>query len=478
MIMALLQDFMTHVFEARYVIELSSIALAIGIVLGKIGDEGRNTHLEPGMRETVKRRTAAVRAVLQTVLTAAVLLFFNICYFMVFRTKFRNLGGLNYSLAVLTVILLYSALVCRYRLREKMVLAVVLYSTIVTMMEWSGPLGITWIMGTKFLSEITMQLLADILMILFAVYIRKLSVVKYSLTWSEVLLNCSVSVIVAGMAMLHEILSGTWGMQVEKSIKIYIWIGFVMLYLINLLAYTFSYLMAKDRQSLLEMQIIEQKQSAELEMAHITESSLQELREIRHDIKNQYLYMKHMIEQQQYEELNDYFEKFTGKFSHQLFSYIDCGNRLISSVINLERIKAERSQIKLNVNIVVPKQLPFEESDLCSLIMNVIDNALEECERTGKEKAINVIMNTQGLNSFYFCVMNPTEKKNLPLSLPSMHTSKENKAVHGYGINIIQKIASKYDGYFNCHIEHGNFIAEVLLNMTNQGSQVSADTEK
>ena len=133
--------------------------------------------------------------------------------------------------------------------------------------------------------------------------------------------------------------------------------------------------------------------------------------------------------------------------------------------MNLENGKAAENNLQINANVVIPKKLPFDESDFCSLMMNLIDNALEECVRTDGEKKINVIMTTRGEDYFYFCVTNPTNKSQKEIARKGLETSKEERKLHGYGINIVKKIAEKYDGHFHYYVENGIFIAEVMMNI-------------
>ena len=49
-----------------------------------------------------------------------------------------------------------------------------------------------------------------------------------------------------------------------------------------------------------------------------------------------------------------------------------------------------------------------------------------------------------------------------------MPTSKEYSVGHGLGMGIIHRIAEKYNGHVHFHIENGNFISEVMLNMISQ----------
>ncbi|MDC7287469.1 GHKL domain-containing protein [Blautia schinkii] len=450
-----LTEFSSVVLDSGFIVQMLFIALAGVIVLGRMKYK----------EYTLKRDILTV--FLHTILLLSVMLILEAFFFGLFRVGFLlNLRGLNFSLPVLIAYIIYASLFCDFHFWEKCTLVISMFSTVIVMMEWSAPYGMLWLVGSTKINGMIIRLVSNILIVLFACFIHKFSITKYYFTKTEAILNCVESLLVALAAMFHEALSANWNLDVGFVLKLYILGIFLIVYVINVLTYVFSYLIARNRQMLLETQLIKQKQSAELEMAELTAESLEELREIRHDIKNQYFYMKSMLEEKRFEDLNDFFEKFTGKISSQLFTYVDCGNQEISAVINLERLKAERLHVQMNMNVVVPPSLPFESSDICSLVTNLLDNALEECQRTSKEKVINIVINTRDNDYLYLCIVNPTDKADKARAFKSLPTDKENKILHGLGMNIINKIAEKYDGYFNCHINDGKFICEVLLNMS------------
>lgn len=458
-----LQVFVNAVLDMGFVVQMLAIAAA-GVIV-----------MTPKQKEKSFSGILFLKCIFQMVCLLAVILFFEALLFSLFWLEaLRVLRGLNFSLPVLFGYGLYAVCFCRFRRAQKWTLVVLLFSTVVVMMEWSAPYGMPWLFESTKINYAIIKIISDILIVLFAFFIRRFSVTRYHFTSIDAILNCSESALVALAGMAHEALSADWDMEVSMAIRIFVIMLFIMLYMINMLTYIFSYLIARNRQLLLEKELIQQKQSAELEMAELTADSLEELREIRHDIKNQYLYMKTLLEKEQYRDLNDYFEKFTGKISSQLFRYIDCGNKEISAVINLERIKAERMKIKMNINVVVPEQLPFETLDLCSMVTNLLDNALEECERINREKVVNVIINTQGNDYLYFCAVNPTDTAE-NTKIKKIPTKKKNKNRHGLGMSIIHRIAEKYDGYYNCHVENGEFIAEVLLNIRRDKNEQSTE---
>lgn len=218
-----------------------------------------------------------------------------------------------------------------------------------------------------------------------------------------------------------------------------------------------------------------QRADSERELVRLTEQQLDDLRELRHDIKNQYSYMRILLAEKRYDELEEYFQRQDGELA-ALAAPLDCGNRCVSIILNMERRKAEAVGVSLNTKLVVPPVLPFPDEDLCSLLSNLIDNAIDECVRLGtyfpkfKEQGVSVSINPGNPSSdyLYIEVKNPTDRKKLARRTGGIVSTKVDAAFHGYGTRIITRIAEKYNGSALFEAADGIFTARVLLDMLGQ----------
>ena len=96
--------------------------------------------------------------------------------------------------------------------------------------------------------------------------------------------------------------------------------------------------------------------------------------------------------------------------------------------------------------------------DLCVLVGNLLDNAIEACQKIDKQKRIQVSFKQEG--NFLNVIIKNTyidEKNN------DLLTTKDNKLNHGYGIKSVRSIVEKYEGTFKIIKNNGYFIVSVLL---------------
>ena len=228
------------------------------------------------------------------------------------------------------------------------------------------------------------------------------------------------------------------------------------------------------REQTRSIQLLAQKQRAisERELVTLTEKQLDDLRELRHDIKNQFSYMRILLADRRYEELDAYFQRQDIELAARTAT-LNCGNRCVSIVLNMELQKAEAAGVGLHTKLVVPPVLPFPDDDLCSLLSNLIDNAIDECVRMGvyfpklREQGVSVSINPGNPSSdyLYIEVQNPTDRKHLTRRRDGLVSTKSDDALHGYGTRIITRIAEKYNGSALFEAANGVFTARVILDM-------------
>ena len=165
-----------------------------------------------------------------------------------------------------------------------------------------------------------------------------------------------------------------------------------------------------------------------------------ELRKIKHDISGCLETMKEII----------YTEKDTKKAQHffdelsmtlgNITTGFYCKNSLINAIIISKSKICDKQGIRLSAEIKIPEALNISDTDICRILVNMLDNAIEANEKEDKNKFIDLsIKENDGF--IYLSTRNPFSGENIG------STTKENKKEHGYGLRILNDIAQKYNGY-------------------------------
>ena len=146
----------------------------------------------------------------------------------------------------------------------------------------------------------------------------------------------------------------------------------------------------------------------------------------------------------------------------QVDTVLKTGNVMVDAILNSKLSLIRSKEIRVNAKAVVPTELNVSEIDLCVIIGNLLDNAMEACLRQAEEKErfIRVFIGVLK-EQLYISVSNSVEG-GIKKSDKAYFSGKGSEA-HGFGLASIDRIAAKYDGYVNRQDEEGVFATEVLL---------------
>ena len=219
------------------------------------------------------------------------------------------------------------------------------------------------------------------------------------------------------------------------------------------------------RHRVTELEVQSTVLSLEKESLQIDEKNREELMKIRHDLQNQLSYTQVLLNEGKYEEANNYIQSLIEQKEEYIHSF-SCSNVTVAGIVNLELTKAKIANKKVKFKVVVPPKLPFEDSDLLSLITNIVDNSIENFKPVDNKDVINVSIVTQ---QDYLRITSFNSVESVVKDKPSLRTTKKNRG-HGYGTKIIKNIAKKYEGYVTFTYEDNKFVCDCLINMNHKGA--------
>jgi signal transduction histidine kinase len=222
--------------------------------------------------------------------------------------------------------------------------------------------------------------------------------------------------------------------------------------------FTFSRWLQKSRQDYGE-QLVRQADEA---LLSALKSDMEQYSRMRHDMNNHYLLMRQLLAQKEYDKLDAYFEECVGQLALPP-TPVRCSNPTVSAILNLEHSKAEREQIQLETTLAVPEKLGIADADLCSLLTNLIDNALEYLGRHPEASPRQVAVELHLVHhSLAVTVSNPVRPEDTQQAL-SLRTVKTESGLHGRGSKIVASVAKRYEGTVCYQVKDGRFEASVLL---------------
>lgn len=199
----------------------------------------------------------------------------------------------------------------------------------------------------------------------------------------------------------------------------------------------------------------------------ITQTQLEEMNHIyttmrgwRHDYHNHMQKIRAHLALGEVKQADNYIDLMEKDLKGIDFKY-KSGNTGVDAILNSKLSLAEQSGLHIKCDVSLPEKLSISQLDLCVLIGNLIDNAIESCEKIEDENSrfIRIYMAMQK-KQLYISVSNATNETVRKIDKEYITNKRGN---HGHGLKRIDLIVEKQGGFINRQNEPGVWATEVLL---------------
>lgn len=191
-----------------------------------------------------------------------------------------------------------------------------------------------------------------------------------------------------------------------------------------------------DINKLLEKQI-----QTQINYYEDRERTYAEIRRFKHDYINHINCIRSMLKAERYGEISEYLENITDMLPAGELSF-NTGNFISDAILSDKQNSVKEKNIIIEFDGTIPTSI--NEADLCIILGNALDNAIEACLALDGGKKITIY---GGFSHSYFIltISNPTEKNENHNIFP--FTTKADKSEHGFGLLNIKSVVDKYNGY-------------------------------
>ncbi len=184
-----------------------------------------------------------------------------------------------------------------------------------------------------------------------------------------------------------------------------------------------------------------------------------DMRGWRHDYHNHMQVMKAQLALGNLEEIQEYLNALEKELDH-VDTLVKSGNLMTDAILNSKLTLARRQKIRINCNAKIPERISVEDVDLCVILGNLMDNALEACKQIAEENRFLRIYMKVNKSQLYLSIQN-SAKEDPDFNEQNYITKKRGN--HGLGMTRVQTAVEKYQGYLNLANEPGIFAAEVTI---------------
>lgn len=229
---------------------------------------------------------------------------------------------------------------------------------------------------------------------------------------------------------------------------------------INLIGYYLIHSITEREIKLREHAVFREKVKNETAMYRSVSENLEKQRKRTHEYKNQLAAISALVEQGAYQELRTYIEKMETTLQHRMDA-VDTNHVIVNAILNTKYREAVSKGIVVVLKVNDLSALKMEEEDIVVILSNLLNNALEACERC-EDKRIKVKFVLED-GQAVISVKNSMAAEPV-VENGALLTSKTKEAEeHGMGIQNVVETVEKCGGRYMADYGRGEFQFSILI---------------
>lgn len=215
----------------------------------------------------------------------------------------------------------------------------------------------------------------------------------------------------------------------------------------------------KDNEIKSENRLIKEKMDMQYKHYLSLQESQETIKKIHHDINNHMICIKKMYGN------NSAASEYIEDISNQIYSCnynFDSKNMVLDIILSEKKYICDKNKIDFLVDINFDKCNFMDMVDICSIFSNILDNAIEACNKI-KDKDKKITLKGTVINDFFVIKCINTKENDVLLSGDNIITDKKDKDLHGIGINSVKSSLKKYDGSVEFKFEEDEFTVVICI---------------
>ncbi len=218
---------------------------------------------------------------------------------------------------------------------------------------------------------------------------------------------------------------------------------------------------AGREQKLRENKIFETEAHNKLLLYEAVAENVEKQRQLSHEYKNQIACIQALNKSGKTRELEEYIQKINGNVLHDLDS-IDTNHAIINAILNAKYEEAVKKDIMVICKINDLSKIHMEEQDVALVISNLLNNAIEACEKCEGKKYIKIKF-VHEEDNIVLSVKNTYNGQVKYREGEIITTKKEDEQNHGIGIKNVLRVIEKYEGFHVIKHTEDEFYISILI---------------
>jgi len=267
--------------------------------------------------------------------------------------------------------------------------------------------------------------------IFFKIYNGRSNFKKYGLLiyWGTILA-------ISGLIIDCYYINGNIYFNMSLALIISLSVYLIILSLVNALRVAELY----NDYAISSLQLLQAKKQIAIQKEYYNALSEQinEIREVKHDIRHFIGVIKRLTEEEHYDELKHFLNEFDEITETEPLP-VFCDNAVANSILGYYFLMAKKSGIQFYCTCSIQKQLSISDCDLCIVMGNAIENAIEACEKLDNQQKRFVSVEARTINNQLLIKIENSYDGCLTLQNGGFVSTKREKS-HGLGMKNIKRI--------------------------------------
>lgn len=221
----------------------------------------------------------------------------------------------------------------------------------------------------------------------------------------------------------------------------------------------------RDSKIKAENKIIKEKLDMQYNYYLNIQESQNKVKKLYHDINNHMACIKSLYNEK--EDVDEYIDSID-KEMHDFQNEFNTENMILDIILNEKKMLCEKNNIDLFCNINFSKCRFIEMADVCAIFSNILDNAIEACNSIDSD-TIHKNINIRGtvVKSYYVIKCENSKVNKVKIKNNKVFTTKEDKFIHGIGLESVKSSLKKYNGEFKIEDLENKFIIKIYIPLQN-----------
>lgn len=256
-----------------------------------------------------------------------------------------------------------------------------------------------------------------------------------------------------------------FGMLSESSAGSYGNLMLIMVIILSMLLSVITLIFYTAIMNVKEYRVLHEMNQKQLQLQKKYYEQLREIdretRKFRHDLKNHFFVLSGFLQEDKQDQAKQYLKEMIGQFS-EVQKIIQTGNDIIDAILNEKFQECKKKNISMKVEGIIYASLLISDYDICTILVNAMDNAVEACERVlSDNKWITVSIGTY--QEYLHLVISNSSTENV-----NLRTKKADRRNHGLGLENLQECVEKNQGKVSVMTEGGRFVLDILVKVVEE----------